>query len=536
MHQPYLDSTMHYFAVTLSPPFMSMHPENSTVAAVAAATASSSSPSRPSPSSQLLKDGEKTIPFLRQLTEMLLENRELISFVPGSKGTNQSVPGKIIIHDRNRVQSEVLPTYFNHASFASLRRQLSYFSFVRVGKGRQGGVTYTNESVYEMSDILKLKRRTTGGAASVPSITAATRAAGNNQQNTTSKQDVKDQKEEIHQHHQDQEQVQETTQDVASAVNNGIFHAAKTNRDVVQSQGMSCPPINGNNKTMVDNKTPSCTSLSPSSACRTATTTETAQTSTAPSGGFRGNDGGISRGKNSGDIPRDILQNSINVLGNNDFKHRTSKKTSGTKKNNGNATTTKSTNATTSTNTTMTTESSSSSRQSQKISSRKRTKHSTNSSRNKNLRLDRLMHVNNNIVPFIHLPAKKLHKPQSLTDLIVEVNQTSDPTGSDIMHHQQHQEESQPMMKKARNEEPLAFAASATPSALPVKVFHQGVMEHPYLYPAQDHAQEVNKVSPAIHALLSLGEVKHNHEFGPGLGFAAAVAGGASNIGISTFL
>ena len=68
----------------------------------------------------------------------------------------------MVVHDRNRLQTEVLPIYFNHASFASLRRQLSYFSFVRVGKSRQSGVTYTNDAVINLSDIRKLKRRAVG--------------------------------------------------------------------------------------------------------------------------------------------------------------------------------------------------------------------------------------------------------------------------------------------------------------------------------------------------------------------------------------
>lgn len=133
---------------------------------------------------------ERTVPFLRQLSEMLLNNDEVITFIPGNRLGEQTTLGKIVVHDRNRVQAEVLPIYFNHASFASLRRQLSYFSFVRVGKGRQGGVTYTNDSVVELNDILKLKRRTPG-----------------------SKQMT----------------------EVASAVNNGMKNAAKTNQDAGHS-------------------------------------------------------------------------------------------------------------------------------------------------------------------------------------------------------------------------------------------------------------------------------------------------------------
>ena len=70
--------------------------------------------------------------------------------------------GQIVVHDRNRVETEVLPRYFNHASFASLRRQLNYFNFARVGKGRQRGATYCNENVVNLDDILRLKRRAAG--------------------------------------------------------------------------------------------------------------------------------------------------------------------------------------------------------------------------------------------------------------------------------------------------------------------------------------------------------------------------------------
>jgi len=69
------------------------------------------------------------------------------------------------VHDRVNVEGHVLPRYFNHSSFASLRRQLNYFSFVRLGKGRQRESTYINEGVVEMDDILHLKRRSAGSAA-----------------------------------------------------------------------------------------------------------------------------------------------------------------------------------------------------------------------------------------------------------------------------------------------------------------------------------------------------------------------------------
>jgi len=113
----------------------------------------------------VVKEGEKTIPFLRRLIDMLQENEEVISFFPGAYRKNgQTTAGRIVVHDRSRVESEILPRYFNHASFASLRRQLNYFCFSRVGKGKQRGATYCNEQVIELNDILRLKRRVAGSA------------------------------------------------------------------------------------------------------------------------------------------------------------------------------------------------------------------------------------------------------------------------------------------------------------------------------------------------------------------------------------
>jgi HSF-type DNA-binding len=95
---------------------------------------------------------------------MLEENSGIISFVPGSvkKGTL----GQIVVHDRLQVEKTVLPKYFNHSSFASLRRQLNYFSFARQGKGRQMCATYSNDQVVELEDILLLRRRPAAPAAS----------------------------------------------------------------------------------------------------------------------------------------------------------------------------------------------------------------------------------------------------------------------------------------------------------------------------------------------------------------------------------
>jgi len=107
-----------------------------------------------------MKVGEKTIPFLRRLIDMLQENATVIEFCPGNR--TESIAGRIVVHDRAYVELEILPRYFNHSSFASLRRQLNYFAFSREGKGKQKGATYSNDLVFDMQDILHLKRRLPG--------------------------------------------------------------------------------------------------------------------------------------------------------------------------------------------------------------------------------------------------------------------------------------------------------------------------------------------------------------------------------------
>ena len=116
---------------------------------------------------------------------MVKENEGVISFVPGAYTDDGSkVLGRIVVHDRLEVEAKVLPRYFNHSSFASLRRQLNYFSFVRLGKGRQRESTYVNEGVVLIDDILHLKRRPATarshdpGAASLKEKLYADLAAG----------------------------------------------------------------------------------------------------------------------------------------------------------------------------------------------------------------------------------------------------------------------------------------------------------------------------------------------------------------------
>ena len=90
---------------------------------------------------------------------MVQENQNYISFYPGNTNGSQA---RLFIHDRFSIEKDVLPRYFNHSSFASLRRQLNYFNFTRIGRGRQRGATYVNKSVFDLDDILRLKRRETG--------------------------------------------------------------------------------------------------------------------------------------------------------------------------------------------------------------------------------------------------------------------------------------------------------------------------------------------------------------------------------------
>lgn len=116
---------------------------------------------------KMVQSDDKTIPFLRRLSDLLQENEDIISFQPGIIHNGEFTAGKIVVHDRARVESEVLPKYFNHSSFASLRRQLNYFAFVRIGKSRQRGAIYSNESVVNLKDILRLKRRTVRGSSTI---------------------------------------------------------------------------------------------------------------------------------------------------------------------------------------------------------------------------------------------------------------------------------------------------------------------------------------------------------------------------------
>jgi hypothetical protein len=153
---------------------------------------------------------------------MLEKKSSLISFLPGDKCSSPTTPGKIVIHDRKLVEEEVLPIYFNHKSFASLRRQLSYFSFVRAGKSSRGKVTYSNDSVFEIADILKLKRRS-----------SSTEKKHQSQQHQRSSQ----------KEHYQGNALMAPSADVVSAVNSGMLNAAKANNKLESMKDCPQPAI-----------------------------------------------------------------------------------------------------------------------------------------------------------------------------------------------------------------------------------------------------------------------------------------------------
>lgn len=127
----------------------------------------------------------------RRLVDMLKENEDVISFFPGIVTEGETTLGRIEVHDRLKVESSILPRYFNHSSFASLRRQLNYFCFIRMGKGRQRGATYCNDGVIVMDDILRLKRRSTPVGSSTPSPPAvATPSTGKRERSLPQLQQV----------------------------------------------------------------------------------------------------------------------------------------------------------------------------------------------------------------------------------------------------------------------------------------------------------------------------------------------------------
>jgi hypothetical protein len=91
--------------------------------------------------------------FLYQVTRMLMEcNPQIIEW---------SSMGRILVHDPDRLQEEVLGNYFRHHRFSSFQRQLNYFGFRKFsGKGRMSPCTYMNDDVTsDVRSLLTIKVR-----------------------------------------------------------------------------------------------------------------------------------------------------------------------------------------------------------------------------------------------------------------------------------------------------------------------------------------------------------------------------------------
>eukprot|EP00980_Cylindrotheca_fusiformis_P003924 scaffold871_cov130-Cylindrotheca_fusiformis.AAC.1 len=197
-----------------------------------------------------VKEDEKTIPFLRRLVDMLRENEDVISFFPGSIQGADITLGRIVVHDRLQVEANVLPKYFNHSSFASLRRQLNYFSFTRLGKGRQRGATYCNEAVVDLDDILRLKRRSnttpspttsTTSTANVSSSTSSTRTERINHLKRSRSVSVSSQEDQEEEHQQEEQDssTRRPNKKSRSIVTTGIPKAVMQSRVVSEGEQAS---------------------------------------------------------------------------------------------------------------------------------------------------------------------------------------------------------------------------------------------------------------------------------------------------------
>ena len=151
----------------------------------------------------------RSIPFFIELFSL----GHLISYVIERVNGKVKSPGKVLIRDRNILQSQILPLYFNRASFDTFRRQLCYFSFVRLTKGRKStDITYTNGAVVELSDILRLKRKLVVNSSSL-AFSAQTR-------------------QQLLQLGKPKEESQESSRDLALAVTLGKMHACEANNDL----------------------------------------------------------------------------------------------------------------------------------------------------------------------------------------------------------------------------------------------------------------------------------------------------------------
>lgn len=162
---------------------------------------------RPTPTSIIIKDPQNNTPthavpeFLCHMYAMVNNPSfsDLIEWkVPYSQadeklfgvGGGELAAGRVIVHDPDRLQVEVLGRYFRHSSYPSFQRQLNYFGFKKRSfggkKGKMAPCYFVHTCLGQDSQsLLSLKRRapssknkkikllTSGSGATVISMTSA---------------------------------------------------------------------------------------------------------------------------------------------------------------------------------------------------------------------------------------------------------------------------------------------------------------------------------------------------------------------------
>lgn len=63
----------------------------------------------------------------------------------------------ITIHNKNLLETKVLPKYFNHSKFLSLNRQFNHYGFSRYIIGNK--ITYKNINLKNKEELLCIKRK-----------------------------------------------------------------------------------------------------------------------------------------------------------------------------------------------------------------------------------------------------------------------------------------------------------------------------------------------------------------------------------------
>lgn len=144
-----------------------------------------------------------------------------------------------------------------------------------MGKGRQGGVTYVNEDVMVLSDILRLKRRTAqsgGGGAAAKGAAAGEEKSVEQQQPSQSA----------------------SLEDVASAVLKGTLHAVKTNQYLDNTTAVAAAAAS---TSATHHHGPS--NITSSSVCRTTNSSSSSDNAESTGNNNNGN-------TDNKDIPRNI--------------------------------------------------------------------------------------------------------------------------------------------------------------------------------------------------------------------------------------